>query len=74
MFISNDVFLAVCMLQHAELLSRDHLFATPWTIALQAPLSMGFSKQEFWSGLPLAPPVDLLDPGIKPESPASPTP
>ena len=70
MFISNDVFLAVCMLQHAELLSRDHLFATPWTIALQAPLSMGFSKQEFWSGLPFSSPEGLPNPGIEPRSPA----
>ena len=56
MFITNDVLLAVCVFECAKLLSRDHLFATPWTIALQAPLSMGFSKQEFWSGLPFPPP------------------
>ena len=46
--------------------------ATPWTIARQAPLSMGFPKQEYWSGLPFPPPGDLPDPGIKPASPASP--
>jgi len=45
---------------------------TPWTVAHQAPLSMGFSKQEYWSGLPCCPPGDLPDPGIKPMSPASP--
>ena len=39
---------------------------TPWTVALQAPLSMGFSRQEFWSGLPCPPPGDPPDPGIKP--------
>ena len=45
---------------------------TPWTVALQAPLSMGFSRQEFWSGLPCAPPEDLPNPRIKPASPLSP--
>ena len=48
------------------------LFATPWTVALQAPLSMGFSRQEHWSGLPFLPPRDLPDPGIKPPFSASP--
>ena len=43
---------------------------TPRTIARQAPLSMEFSRQEYWSGLPLPPPEDLPDPGIKPGSPA----
>ena len=43
---------------------------TPRTVAHQAPLSMGFSRQEYWSGLPCPPPGDLPDPGIKPESPA----
>ena len=42
----------------------------PWTVALQAPLSMGFSRQEYWSGLPFPSPGDLPDPGIKPVSPA----
>ena len=46
------------------------LFAVPWTVACQAPLSVGFSRQEYWSGLPF-PPGDLPDPGIKPPSPAS---
>ena len=41
---------------------------TPWTVARQAPLSMGFPRQEYWSGLPFPPPQDLLDPGIEPES------
>ena len=44
------------------------LFATLWTVACQAPLSMGFSGQEYWSGLPCPPPGDLPDPGIKPAS------
>ena len=44
--------------------------ATPWTVACQAPLSMGFSRQEYWSGLPFPSPGDLPDPGIKPGPPA----
>ena len=51
-------------------LSRVRLFATPWTVAYKAPLSMEFSRQEYWSGLPLLSPGDLLDPGIKSGSPA----
>ena len=45
------------------------LFATPWTVAYQAPLSMGFSRQEYWSGLPFPFPGDLPNPGIKPRPP-----
>ena len=45
-------------------------FVTPWTIALQDPLSMGFPRQEYWSGLPFPSPEDLLDPGIELMSPA----
>ena len=44
------------------------LFATPWTVAYQAPLSMGFSRQKYWSGLPFPSPGDLPHPGIKPGS------
>ena len=51
-------------------LSRVWLFATPWTIAYQAPPSMGFSRQECWSGLPFPSPGALPDPGIEPRSPA----
>ena len=43
--------------------------ATPWTVACQAPRSMGFSRQEYWSGLPFPSPGDLSDPGIEPRSP-----
>ena len=50
--------------------SRVRLCATPWTVAHQAPLSMGFSREEYWSRLPFPPPGDLPDPGIKPTSPA----
>ena len=51
--------------------SHVQLFLTLWTIALQAPLSMGFSRQENWSGLPCPPPGDLPDSGTEPKSPAS---
>lgn len=54
-----------CMLSH---FSRVQFFAALWTIARQAPLSKGFSRQEYWSGLPCPPPGDLLDPEIKPMS------
>ena len=53
-----------CMLSHVQ------LFVTPWTVAHQAPLSMGFSRQEYSSGLPFPPPGYLPDPGIKSASPA----
>ena len=46
-------------------LGRVQLFVTPWTVAHQAPLSMGFSRQECWSGWPSPPPGDLPDPGIE---------
>ena len=50
-------------------LSRVQLFATPWTVSYQAPPSMGFSRQEHWSGLPFPSPGDLPDLGIEPGSP-----
>ena len=62
---SSGVFVKV-------LLSRVQLFATPWTAACQAPLSMEFSRQEYWSGLPFLSSGDLPDPGIQPRSPAAP--
>ena len=46
------------------------LSATPWTVARQAPLSMGFSRQEHWSGWPCPPPGELPNPGMEPRSPA----
>ena len=51
-------------------LSHVRLFATPWTITYQAPLSMGFSRQEYWSRLPFPSPGDPSNPGIEPRSPA----
>ena len=50
-------------------LSRVQLFATPWMVADQAPPSMEFSRQEYWSGLPFPSPGDLPNPGIEPGSP-----
>ena len=58
-----------CMLSH---FSCVRLCATLWTVAHQAPLSIGFSRLEFWSGLPCHPPGDLPHPGMEPTSPASP--
>ena len=55
-----------------KLLSHVLLFATPWTVPCQAPLSMGFSRQEYWSELPFPLLGDLPNPGIEPMSPASP--
>ena len=52
-----------------KLLSLVRLFATLWTVAPQAPPSMGFSRQEDWNGLPFPSPWDLPDPGIEPRSP-----
>ena len=51
-----------------KLLSSVQLFGTPWTVAYQAPPSMGFSRQEYWSGLPFPSPGDLPNPGIEPKS------
>ena len=57
---------------YVQLLSCVWLCATPWTIVCQAPLSMEFSRQEYWNGLPFLTPGDLPDPGIQPVSLASP--
>ena len=59
----------VCVLSH---FSCVRLFATLWTLARRAPLSMGFSRQEYWSGLPCPPPGALPNAGIELASPASP--
>ena len=53
-----------------KLLSRVQLSVTPWTVVYQAPLSMGFSRQGYWGGLPFPSPVDLPNPGIEPGFPA----
>ena len=53
-----------------KVVSRDQLFVTTWTVACQVPLSMGFFRQEYWSGLPFPSPDDLPSPGIEARSPA----
>ena len=60
------MYSCACMLSHVR------LFATPWTVAPQTPLSMGFPRQEIWSELPFPAPKTLPDPGIKPVSLVSP--
>ena len=64
----NDCHLT-CMLSR---FSRVQLFVTPWTVTYQAPLSKGFSRQEYWSGLPCLPARDLLEPETEPMSLMSP--
>ena len=63
----------ICVIKREKVkvksLSGVQLFATPWTVVYQAPPSMGFSRQENWSGLPFPSPGDLSDPGIEPWSP-----
>ena len=67
------VCVCVCVCVMLSCFSCVRLCATLWTVSHQAPLSMGFSRQQYWSGLPFPPPGDLPDPGIKPSSQASPT-
>ena len=64
-FISyhSSIYTFMCVLHR---FSRVQLFVTLWTVACQAPLSMGFSRQEYWSGLPCPPPGDLPNPGVEP--------
>ena len=66
----NKILRDKCNKSEVKSLSRVRLFATPWTVAYQAPPSVGFSRQEYWSGLPFPSPGDLPDPGIEPRSPA----
>ena len=62
---------SVCM--HLSLFHCGQLFVTLWNVTHQTPLSLEFSRQEYWSELPCPPPGDLPDPGMEPSSPASPT-
>ena len=55
-----------------KVLSHAQLFVAPWTVSLQAPLSIGFSKEEYWGGLPFPSPGELSNPGIEPGSLVSP--
>ena len=66
----KHVCVCVCVcVRERERESCVLLFSTPWTVAHQASLSMGFSKQAYWSGLPFPSPGDLPNPGIEPRSP-----
>ena len=67
---SEHLDLLIAMKVKVKSLSHVRLFATLWTVAHQAPLSMGFSRQGYWSGLPFPFPGDLPDPGIEPRAPA----
>ena len=67
--MSEGIHFPNIFLLKVKSLSHVQLFATPWTVAYQAPLSMEFSRQEYWSGLPFPSPGDLPDPGIEPGSP-----
>ena len=64
------ILIGVHLVSSAQLLSRARLFVTPWIVAHQASLSMGFPRQEYWSGLPFPSPEDLPYPGIESRSPA----
>ena len=65
-----QIFQDSCKRKESESVSPVRLFVTPWTVARQPPLSMGFSRQEYCSGLPFPSPGDLPNPGIEPGSPA----
>ena len=67
--VTDKAVVLVAQFSSVQLLSRAQLFATPWTIVCQAPLSMGFSRQEYWSGLPFSSSEDLPSTRIEPGSP-----
>ena len=66
--VSTSLFSMSVSLLHAKLLQSCLTLCNAWTVAHQAPLSMGFSRPEYWSGLPCPPPADLPAPGIEPVS------
>ena len=68
--LSVDFYSGRNQIRSDQSLSCVRLFVTPWTVAHQAPLTLEFSRQEYWSGLPFPSPGDLPNPGIEPESPA----
>ena len=67
--LNETISYAMWKWKKVKSLSRVWLFVTPWTVAHQAPPSMEFSRQEYWSGLPFPSPGDLPNPGIEPRSP-----
>ena len=68
--VAGGFFTTSAKIVKVKSFSRVRLFVTPWTVAYQAPQSMEFSRQEYWSGLPFHSPGDLPNPGIKSGSPA----
>ena len=66
--ISFNLITIYCESESVKALSHVPLFVTPWTVARQAPLSMGFSRQEYWRGLTFSSPRDITNPGIEPRS------
>ena len=70
-YLHHHTYSTLLVVVAVQSLSHVQLFSTLWTIAHQAPLSMGFSSQEYWSGLPFPSPGDLPNPGIEPASPVS---
>ena len=68
MYLYQSIEALSCILFSDSVISDS--FVTPLTVPQQAPLSMGFHRQEYWSGLPFCPPGDLPNPGIKPVSPS----
>ena len=69
MYLSYLVWGGACVCECARTYAQIQLLVTTWTVTHQAPLSVGFSRQAYWSGLPFPTPGDLPDPGIKPGSP-----
>ena len=68
--MSNFLLISIALASSSLLAKSCPTLATPWTVAHQAPLFMGFSRQKYWSGLPFPSPGDLPNPGIEPGSPA----
>ena len=71
MFAANNIFSLSILSMVAGLVAKScPTLVTPWTVACQVPVCIGFSRQEYWSGLPFPSPEDLPDPGFEPRSPA----
>ena len=68
--IMFSIYIRAFILSESDVAQSCPTLCDPWTVAYQAPLSVGFSRQEYWSGLPFPSPEDLSDPGIEPGYPA----
>ena len=69
MYITHTRTITYTTVLNVKSLSHVQLFVTPWTVTYQVPLSIGFSRQKYWSGLPFPPPGDLPNPGVEPRPP-----